>query len=635
MNKLLTTSGLLIALALFLGVNIISNAALKSARLDLTEGQLYTLSEGTKNILTNLEEPVTLRFYFSQKLATHLPGISSYTVRVKELLEEYQRLAGDKLHLKIIDPEPFSEAEDRAVGFGLQGVPIDNNNTTFYFGLAGTNSVDDEEVISFFQPNREEFLEYDVTKLVHQLAYPEQKTVGLMSNLPLEGSTPSPFMPPNSESWMIVEQMRQLFEVRKIEMDTQEIPSDINLLMIVHPKHLSDETLYAIDQFVLRGGRAMVFVDPYSEAEQPPQDPQNPLAAMQAPRDSNLQKLFDAWGVNYESNKTVAQLETAQRVQVRKGQRLQVISYPVWMDLNQPNYFNQKDIVTGKLGNMMLATAGYLTKKADVDIEFTPLLQTGENAMSVDTSKLGFMADPEALVNDFKPEKQFVMAARIAGKFKTAFPDGAPKSETSEDEEEFDDATQQEHLIEAKEVVNLIIVADTDLLEDKFWVQVQQFLGQRIAIPLSSNADFVTNALESLTGSNDLISVRSRGSFARPFTKVEEIQQAAEQQFREKEQKLQARLEDTEKKLSELQSKKQDNGAIILTAEQQQEIERFLNEKIQLRKELRGVQHDMRKNIESLETTMKFINIGLMPLFIGLGGIMLGFYRSRRKRGRS
>jgi ABC-type uncharacterized transport system involved in gliding motility auxiliary subunit len=639
-TKLLTTSGLVMALALFFAVNIASNTVLKSAQLDLTENKLYTLSEGSKNILKNLKETITLRFYLSQKLLTSLPGVNNYAVRVGELLEEYQRLAGDKLKLMVIDPEPFSEEEDRAEGFGLQGVPVNESNTSFYFGLAGTNSTDDHEIIAFFNPNREEFLEYDVTQLVSRLATPKQTVIGIMSTLPIQGQMGSPMMPPEAsqQPWMIVEHLRQSFEVRNVDTKVEEIPKEIKVLMIVHPKNLGDNTLYAIDQFVLHGGRVMAFVDPYSEADQPPRDPNNPMAAMQAPRHSELTKLFDAWGIELVAKKAVGDLKVAQRVQVRKGSRVMPINYPVWMDLNTSDYFNKQDIVTGKLGNIAVASAGALVKKGSVGTQIIPLMESSDQAMLIDTDKLGFMLDPEELVRNFKPEgKKFTMAVRITGKVKTAFPEGKPKKEEKEkkdaEKEKEKKETESKPLTESVEPVNLIVVADTDLLADQFWVRVQNFLGQRIALPHAANATFVSNALDNLSGSNDLISVRNRGSSSRPFTRVQAIQQEAEQSFRAKEKELLARLQETDQKIRSLQTQKQEGNAVALSAEQQQEITRFRDEKIKTRKELRNVQHELQKNIEGLEGGMKFINIGFMPLLIGIGGIIISIYRHRRKRG--
>ncbi len=623
-QKILTTTSLIIAVILFLAINIVSKELFSSARLDLTENQLYTLSEGTENVLKTLEEPITLRFFLSEKLVTSL-SINSYAERVKDLLLEYKRLAGDKINLVFVDPEPFSEEEDQAEGYGLQGVPIDDSNTTLYFGIAGNDSIDNENVIPFFSPNREEFLEYDLTKFVYQLAHPKQKIVGLMSTLPMQGATSaSPFMPQNSgnQAWMIIDHIKQLLEVKTVATDIDVIPADIDVLMVVHPMEFSDKTLYAIDQFVLKGGRAIVFADPYSEVYEPVTDPKNPFAAMQAPRNSDFTKLFDAWGIEV-GNKVVGDLQTAQKVQMQKGSRMSVITYPVWMDLNGEQYFNTDDIITGKLGNVVMATAGSIVEKGDIPTEISPLISSGAKSMEIEIAKLGFMAEPENLVREFKPDDKFTLAARITGAVKTAFPDGKPKD---------DEANTDKHLAESIVDINVIVVADTDLLEDKFWVRTQSMFGQRIAIPHAENATFVSNALDNLTGSNDLISVRNRGNFTRPFLKVEEIQQQAEHSFREKETELLAQLTAADNKIREMQREKKEGNELALNIKQQKEIANFRNEKIKVRKELRNVQHELRKNIASLETQMKFINIGLMPLLIGLGGITLGVLGRRRRK---
>jgi ABC-type uncharacterized transport system involved in gliding motility auxiliary subunit len=642
MNKqLLTGSGLLMGVALFLAVNIISNAGLKSARLDLTEGKLYTLSQGTRNILQNISEPITLRLFLSESLVTELPGINSYATRVKELLEEYKRIAGNKINLHIIDPEPFSEAEDQAVGFGVQGVSIDTVNTNFYFGLAGTNSIDDEEVIKFFQPNREEFLEYDLTKVVNQLAHPKQKTVGIISTLPIQGGAPQmPFMQQqaNNQPWMIVEQLRQTFEVRTIETDAEEIPEDVNVLMVVHPRGLSDSMLYAIDQYVLGGGHAIVFADPYAEAYEPPRDPKNPLSGMNAPRNSEFEKLFETWGVELVPGKVAGDLTVAKRVQTRSGRGMEVVQYPVWMDLSR-QHMSQDDIITAKLGDILVASAGILKKRDGAETKFTPIIQTGKQAMQIDTTKLGMFADPKTLMTEFKPAgERFTLAARITGTVKTAFPDGKPAEENEEETETKDsegEKNKENHLTESKDPVNLIVVADVDLLQDRFWVQVQNFFGQRLAIPHAANATLVTNALDNLSGSNDLISVRNRGGFSRPFTKVEQLQQQAEQRFREKEQDLQAKLKEIEQKIRDLQNAKPgENGAeaLILNPELQPELKGFREERLKNRKELRAVQHALRKDIERLESRMQFLNIGFMPLLVGIAGIGFSTFAGRRRR---
>ncbi len=633
--RLLTGSGLAIAVVLFFTVNVLSHVALRSARVDLTEQRLYTLSEGSRNILQSLEELVTLRFYVSKKLAVELPGIQGYTNRVLELLQEYEQAAGKNLVLHVIDPDPFSEEEDRAVGYGLRGVPLGQGNRQFYFGLVGTNATDDRELIPFFQQSREEFLEYDLTKLVYRLANPKRKVMGLLSTLPLDGVPQMAFPQTQGGSppWMIMDSIRDAMEVKVLDKAVNDIPEDVDVLMVVHPKQLSDQTLYAIDQFVLRGGHAVVFVDPHSEADRVPPNTQNPMG-MQGPRNSDLGRVFDAWGIELVEGRVVADLPLAKRVNFPKQSRIAVADYPVWIDLT-PRQLNAEDVVTAKLPNLTMASAGFLRKEKDSPIEFTPLVETDDQAMQIDAARLQFMPDVEGILRDYHPEgESLVLAARLTGKVKTAFPDGRPEAADSEESEaprDDKESKQPQRLAESTAPINVIVVADTDMLQDRFWVQVQNFLGQRIGIPTSANNDFVTNALDNLTGSSDLISVRNRGSFSRPFTLVRAIQQEAEARFRQNEQALQQRLKETERKIQELESRKEDQTTVILSAEQEAALDGFRQELVATRKELRNVQHELQKNIETLENVVKFLNIGLMPLMIAIGGVMFSACTMRRR----
>ncbi len=632
--RLLTGSGLAVAVVVFFTVNVLSHVAFRSARFDLTEQRLYTLTEGSRNILQGLDEPVTLRVYLSKKLAVELPGIQGYTNRVLELVQEYEQAAAGNLILHVIDPEPFSEEEDRAVGYGLRGVPLDAGNTQFYFGLVGTNATDDQELIPFFQQSREEFLEYDLTKLVYRLGNPKQKVVGLLSTLPMDGGPQMPFpQAQGSAPWMIMDSIRELMEVKVLDKAVTEIPEAVDVLMVVHPKQLGEPTLYAIDQFVLRGGRAVVFVDPHSEADRVLPNPQNPMG-MQAPRNSDLGRVFDAWGIELVDGKVVGDLPLAKKVNFQKQFRMMVADYPVWIDLT-PRQLNAEDVVTAKLPNLTMASAGILRKKEGSETEWTPLAETDDQAMQIEAARLRMMPDVEGLLRDYRPEGEtLTLAARLTGKVKTAFPDGRPEAaDVDQPGNPGDDkaSKQPPHLAESADPINVIVVADTDMLQDRFWVQVQNFLGQRIGIPTSANNDFVTNALDNLTGSHDLISVRNRGSFSRPFTLVRAIQQEAEMQFRQKEQVLQQRLKETERKIQELQSRKEDQTTVILSTEQEAALDGFRQELVATRKELRNVQHELQKNIESLENVVKFLNIGLMPLAIAVGGVVFSAYTMRRR----
>ncbi len=641
--RLFTGSGLALAVALFFAVNVFSNAAFRSIRFDLTEEQLYTLSEGSRTILRNLDEPVTLRLYLSKTLATDLPGIRGYANRVRELLEEYEQAAGGNLTLYVIDPEPFSDEEDRAVGYGLKGVPLDRGNVQFYFGLVGAGPTDERELIPFFQQDREEFLEYDITRLIYQLANPRRPVVGLLSTLPLEGGAPMAFLRTQGGGapWMMMKSIRDMMEVRALDAAVADIPEEIDVLMVVHPKALSDPTLYAIDQFVLRGGRALVFVDPHSEVDVVPPNPRNPMGLPGARR-SDLGKVFDAWGVELVEGKVAGDLPLAKKVNVQQQSRTFVADYPVWMDL-APRHLNAGDIVTAKLPNLTMASAGILRKKDGREMTWTPLVETDDQAMQIDVARLTG-PDIEGILRTYRPEgNPLALAVRVTGAVRTAFPDGRPPAELPAPQDDgaaaAPDAAKdaadpaRPHLAESVAPIQVIVVADTDMLHDRFWVQVQNFLGQRIGIPTSANNRFVINALDNLTGSNALISIRNRGSFSRPFTLVKATQQEADRLFRQKEQALQRRLQSTERKIQELQNKKEDRTALILSDEQQAALDEFRQQLVSTRKELRNVQHELRKNMERLESLVKFLNIGLMPLLIAASGLAWSARAWRRRRG--
>ena len=643
-SRMMTTTGVVLALVLLFAVNILASRLLGPARIDLTENRLFTLSEGTRGILTSLDEPVTLRFYLSRRELERVPGIGGYADRVRALLDEYRRLAGGKLTLHVIDPEPYSEEEDRAVGYGLRGVPLGLDEGIFYFGLAGTNSVDDEEVIPFFAAEREQFLEYDVTKLVYNLTSPKQKIVGVLSSLPIEGQGPpmqAAMGGMGAQPWMVVDQIRQLFELRSLHPKLDEVPEDIDVLMLVHPQTLSREALYAIDQYVLRGGRVVAFIDPYSETQQDAMA--GGLMPPVASRRSEIDELLSAWGVTLGED-VVADLELALKVRMEQSGRVLTFDYPVWMNIT-PQTFDQEDIVTGDLANLGFGTPGHLDPAEGATTTFTPLVTTTPRAARFTSAQIAAVTtDPRDLLDEYTPQdRPYTVIARVSGKVGTAFPDGRPVLELSEDEDtsetaEADDAAESgtepkaEHLSESTEDAQIILVADADMLADRFWVVVQEFLGSRIAIPSAANGTLVINALDNLTGSGDLISVRNRGTFTRPFTRVVALKQRAERAFRAKEQELIAQLEETESRLVELEESNQGNDALILTDAQRDELVRFRQERVRIGKELREVRRQLRADIEALEAWLKFANIGLVPILIGITGLVAGLLQLRRRR---
>ena len=642
--RLTTAAGVALALVLLFAVNILAGRTLGPVRIDLTENNLFTLSEGTRNILSELRDPVTLRFYLSRRALERAPGIGSYADRVRALLNEYERLSGGKVALHVIDPEPFSEEEDRAVAYGLRGVPLGIDEGVLYFGLAGTNSVDDEEVIPFFTIEREAFLEYDVTKLVHNLAQPKRKVVGLLSSLPVEGQDPRAALRGQSaQPWMLVEQMHQLFEVRSLAPELAEVPEDVDVVMLVHPRELPPETVYAIDQYVLRGGRVVAFVDPYSEVQPPGMAGgfMQPLPS----RRSEIGALLSAWGVIL-GDEVVADLDFAPTVRMDQGGRVLTFDYPVWLNVT-PHTFDRDDVVTGNLGNIAFGTPGYLEPAEGATTAFTPLVTTTPRAALFTGERIdaATASDPRELLDEYTPQdRTYTMVARLSGKVGTAFPDGRPFPEPGEEgsgptgtsEAAETDGGEAEpgagHLSESAEDVQIILIADSDMLADRFWVVVEEFLGSRLAVPNAANNALVINAIDNLTGSGDLISVRNRGTFTRPFTRVVALRQRAERAYRAKEQELIARLEETERRLGELEESNQGDDGVILTDAQRDEIVGFRRERVRIRKDLREVRRQLRADIEGLESWLKFANIGLVPILIGIGGLVAGLVQARRRR---
>ena len=642
-------ASLLVALVLFVAVNILSQAWLKGARLDLTGDKLFTVTEGTRAILAKIDEPLTLRFYFSASLGKELPGLAKYAARVRDLLGEYAALAGGKIRLQIADPSPYSDDEDTAVAFGIQGIPLDQTGEMVYFGLAGTNSTDDEETITFFSPARERFLEYDLTKLIHNLANPKRTVIGLMTSLPVRGYPGTALARMGrGRPWQMVDQLQQLFDVQTVDTNTDEIDKEIDVLMIVHPAGFSEKTLYAVDQFLMNGGRALIFTDPLAEIAGRVPAPGGGRLALA----SDFKRLFDAWGIEQAPGVAVGDRLLARRVDAGTAQRSQPVDFLPWITL-KPENFAAGDVITNEIESMNLASAGSLKPKAGATTKFTPLITTSPEAMLIDTEKLKNRPDFFGLIRDFKPAGvPYTLAARLSGPAPSAFPDGPPTEEASKQDgdggdakeaapkvegKEKDDAVKKPpHLSKSKSDINIIVVADADMLRDQFWVELQQFFGQVIAIPIANNIDFVINALDNLAGSDELIGLRSRGVSQRPFERVVDLTRAAEIRYRATERELQTRREQTEEKLSDLQRPGQAGGGkIILTPAQIEEIDKFKGELLKIRKQLRQVQLDLRREIEALEARLQFYNIALIPIGVAALAIILGLLRIRRRRQRT
>lgn len=623
----LGAAGLALAVVLFFAVNIFSNVTFQATRLDLTEGKLFTLSQGTLNVLADIDEPIAMRLFYTKLLGQRSPRHATYFERLRELLERYADLSQGMVTVEVINPEPFSDSEDRAVAAGLQGIPLNDAGDLGYFGLAGANSTDDRASIPFFTTERETFLEYDLTRVVHTLAHPERTVVGLMSPLPLDGGATRP--PFNAgPRWAVLDQISEFFEVRTLPMELRQIPEDIDILMLVHPKGMNDFTRYAIDQFVLGGGRALIFVDANAEVDVPADGRMRSL-----PR-SEFNRNLNAWGLKLADNKVAGDLDTARRVNVRVGGKMNVVDYVVWLSLGRNN-FDARDAVIGDISTLNVASAGILEKTDAPGAEIQPLITTGANAMAIDAEKVMMQPDPVALFRDFESgKKPLMLAARVRGKVKTAFPDGPPPDGTTKDENAKAAGTPPKHLSESTDPVNLIVVADVDMLHERFWSEIRNLMGQRIFVPFANNADFVVNALDNLGGSDALIGLRGRTESARPFHRVQKIRQAAERKYRDKEKSLQAKLEDVRSKLESLQRRRGTEGDMVLSPDDKAAIEDFRTRMIVVRKDLRGVQRELRLDIDRLDAMLKFFNIAFIPLLLGAATIVFTlFRRARRKAG--
>lgn len=628
-KTLLTTTGLLAGAAAFLAVNLLSDRTLSGARADLTANGLYTVSEGARNVVRRLQEPVTLRLYYSGSAAADIPQVRTYAQRVKGLLAEFASASGGKLRLVEIDPEPFSEDEDAATAAGIQPMALRDRPDPLYFGLQASGSTDEAEVIPFLDPSRETSLEYEVTRIIHKLGNPEQPVLAVVSALPLAGRQAMPWMGVQEEpGYQVYAELQDVFDVRQVMPSGTALPEDTDLLLVAHPKGVSDDLLYAIDQFILRGGHALILVDPWCESDRPPSDPNDPMAQFTAERSSSLGRLFDAWGLALADGVFLGDPGTALTLQA--GERRQPIAH-LWYQELGPDNFDHDDVLTQSLPSIVLSTPGHLMLAEGAAVRLLPLVSTTGEAGEISTSAVQFMPDPQRILAEFVPNAGVSpIAARVQGKVQSAFPDGHPaRPPVAEGQEP--PAPDPAFRAESDGEINVIVVADADLLADAFWVSRQNLFGQEIVMVRAGNGDFVLAALDNLSGSNDLISVRSRVRYERPFTVMQDLQREADARFARTAEDLEAQLRETETKLNALQAQKEDGASLILSPEQQAEIERFQEERLATRKRLRDVQYDLRRDIEGLKTSIKLVNIGLVPALLALVAVSLAGVRRRRR----
>ena len=646
-------------LVLFALVNFLV-APISGTRIDLTEERLHTLSDGTRSMLGDLKNQVNLNFYFSKDLSSAAPAFGNYAKRVRDMLNEMKLAGGGKIVIKEQDPIAFSEIEDEAVEVGLQGAPLDQSGDQAYFGLQ-VKSGEESSVIPFFQSQREKFLEYDLARMIHAVANPKKKIIAIYTGRPLFGDMRRMMAGLPTEAYQIVPELRKRFEVNHM-FSLRDLPFEKpDVLMVVHPLKLETDEKYELDQFLLRGGKAIFILDPFNETAAGtsiPQGQKPPLNSV-----VNVQEFLGRWGITISDKFIAADRSIARMVNAGTATRILPAPFVTWLAV-PASLMSRDDPVTSELRLLNLQSAGIIDVTKTPGIAVEPLIRTTKDSQEIDVKTHKGRVDVESMAATFKPSgKEYILAVRISGEFASIFPDGPPKiaeskvekdkvedtskpldasedadkaKKTAEEKKQRDREKQiASHLKISKKPFNVLLISDADFLENHFWVQVRQFLGQNVLVPTSNNADFVINAVDHFTGNADLISLRSRGTTRRPFSKVNEIRREAEIKYRKAEQNLANKLKVTEKKLGELRDK-QDEKTKADDADRKKtieiEIKEALDELIATRQELRNVRLKLNEDIDRLETWIRFANIGFMPILVGAFAVGLGIYRTQRRR---
>ncbi|MEQ8815658.1 MAG: Gldg family protein [Thalassobaculum sp.] len=627
----LTALALALLAVLFVAVNVLVSFTLTAQRVDLTADKLYSLSPATQRVLDAIEEPVTLRLFYSKRLGTQAPGYGIYAERVQDVLREYASLSDGKVILEIYDPTPFTPVEDRAVSFGLQQIPLEGVEGNVFFGLAGSNMTDDVETIPFLQPDREALLEYDLTKMIYALSQGASGKVGLIGSLKIDGDVRmgQTGRPEQVPPMVVAERIREVLDIETLPNDVQKIPDDIAILMVAHPKNLSPRTLFAIDQYILGGGKAAIFVDPYAESQAGPMTG-GPMA--DAPS-STLEPIFEAWGLQMPIDKVVGDRFAARRVGQPNGR--DYVSYVPWLLLRGARNLNRESPITAQIDTLAVASAGALSVKDGAAITLTPLVTSSPGSMLIDAKKLmGPVPEPEKLLREYQAGDAYVLAGMVTGTVKTAFPDGRPALADGQDDDPT--AVFDTVLTESKGPIQAVVVADSDVLIDRFWVQYREFFGRRVAVPGAGNGDFVANVMDGLTGSSALLDLRGQGSSYRPFEVIEQIKREADRKYQAKEQELRETLAETQTKLDALRDRQASTGGpVALSDEERRQVTEYQRQILRLRNELREVQRSLREDVERLETKVLFANIALMPVLVAIFALALAAWRVRRRSRRS
>jgi ABC-type uncharacterized transport system involved in gliding motility auxiliary subunit len=605
MNQMKKMTGLA-GVLLLLGILISLNAVLRPmrARMDITEDRLYTLSDGTKQLLGALDRDVTLKFYFSKSNDLLPVPMKNFAARVRDLLKEYESRSGGYLAIEEYDPKPDSDEEEWAQRYGLQGQALDmfGAGGQLYFGIVAVSG-NREAVIPMLAQSAEPRLEYLLTRMVSEVASEKSAKVGIMSALPVNGSgAMNPYMMQQGggRKWAVVSEIERQYDVETIDMTATNIPADIDTLMVIHPADISDDALYAIDQFVLRGGHLLAFTDPMSLAAQESADPQQMQMGMPPPQEaSDLNKLTSAWGIKMADGQLAADESAASLLQAGRGMAQRNAA---WLSLREPQ-ISHGDVATGALSDMMLPFAGAFEGSVSNGLQLTELLFTADDGFTTSTmaARTGKLDIPAA-------KKRVPLAVRIAGNFKTAFPD------------------KENGLKESQKPGVVILVSDVDMLADRFATQSMNVFGQSIVQPRNDNLAFAANMVEQLCGSEALIGLRSRNAFDRPFDRVIELEKEAAFKWQAEEERLNAQLQATQARLGALQQTKDDGQQTFLSPEQEAEIKKFREEVFQTQQSLKEVRKSLRRDIEMLGVRLKALNIVAIPILVAIFGIARGLW---------
>lgn len=625
-----STVGAFLLIAIVCIINLIG--VFLYTRLDLTENKIYTLSDASKKIVAKLDTPVVIKFYYSKSNSRMPIFLKNYAQRVEDLLNEYKQAGNGKIILEKFDPEPDSDSEDSAMMDGVDGQML-NTGDKIYLGMA-VSCVDKTSSIPFLSPNKAELLEYDITSAISQVYNTEKPVVGVMSALPVMGGVPSPAMMQMgkhqpSPPWIAINNLKQSFDVKEIPLSAEKIDSDIKVLIVIHPSGISDRTQFAIDQFVLNGGKLIAFLDPKSYYVMSHQgSAMNPELMQKS--SSTLDKLLKAWGLNFDENKVVADAVFGRKIVTHQRRE----SLPSVLDMTKKG-FNFKNVITSQLESVTMVFAGAFTGTPAEGLQKDVLIKSSEHAALENKYLAG---QPGIIARNFHPDgNTYDLAIQLTGKFKTAFPDGAPVANDKKDAdpksgiEPGKNKPEKKYLKESEDKNIVLLFGDSDLLANDICVRIQSLLGQRLAMQLNDNLNLLQNTADFMGGDKDMIGIRCRQAISRPFERVNEMQAEAEQKYQSKIHELEQDLTNTQRRLNELQQrKKKADQRFILSPAQKQELQKFKDRQVKIRKDLKNYRKELRKDIDSLEINLKWLNIALMPLFVALFGLVMAINKKRR-----